>query len=45
MDKKISTTYYYANGRPANEDVEAPTTFIKRPEDPDGDEIDQPRKT
>ena len=37
-------TYYYSNGRPAEEDVPAhSTTFIKRPEDPDNEEIDELR--
>ena len=43
--RKSIATYYYTNGRPAHEDVDAhSTTFIKRPEDPDSEEIDQLRE-
>ena len=43
--RKSIATYYYTNGRPAEEDVEAhSTTFIKRPDDPDSKEIDELRE-
>ena len=38
-------TYYYTNGRPANEDVDAhSTTFIAKPEDADNEELSKLRE-